>query len=128
MHPDTQVKSGTIVYIDVGHARLECIYRWPSATLIGFHCVSLKPGDERLAHIPAARIEAGPQCGHSVCSQHYIDTADNECIDPCEECDLPMGDHSSRERRQCANALKFEQECPSSLQEYEDDKKGDYLR
>jgi hypothetical protein len=33
-------------------------------------------------HTPRNRVTlCGPQCGHSACSQHYIDTGSVECID-----------------------------------------------
>ena len=40
--------------------------------------VRLKLGDYRELH--ERPKEKGPRCGHSVCSQHYIDTGDPKCI------------------------------------------------
>ena len=38
----------------------------------------LKRGEYRELH--ERPKEKGPRCGHSVCSQHYIDTGDPRCI------------------------------------------------
>jgi hypothetical protein len=33
---------------------------------------------------------SGPECGHSACSQNYIDNGETKCIrTPCPECDGP---------------------------------------
>lgn len=36
-----------------------------------------------------AQREKGPACGHSACSQHYIDTGSRECVEAGEHTDVP---------------------------------------
>lgn len=124
MNKDAIIKHGCMVTVKLPYTPLRCIYRGPSRLVAGVHIVDYKGAK---FHIGTAWIDASPECGHSVCSQNFIDTGDNECVDPCVECGVPYPDHSLQALRQCRDAVKFAQTEPFDSAELLDDENGGHL-